>query len=134
MTHLPTGLLVLLIAGLTPVAATAGQDGPRPQEPEREARATVDVGKLPLDLERLGRRLQQEAARESWSPLNLQFFVGVFAEAPAVEFFRPDADLVYGPVPRSAPTHSEMIRLMTPQWVASPIGGGMSLFSWGSGK
>lgn len=132
--HVRSGLLVLLVAGLMPVAATAAQDGEPSHEPEREERTTVDVGRLPIDLERLGRRLQQEAARESWSPLNLQYFVGVFAEAPPLEYFRPDADLVYGPVPRSAPTHSEMLRVMNPPWVASPIGGGVPLFSWGSGK
>jgi hypothetical protein len=127
-----SGLIVLLVAGLMPAAATAGQE-PDGREPEREDRATVDVGRLPLDLDRVSRRLQQEASRESWSPLNLQYFVGVFAEAPPIEFFDPDADLVYGPVPRSAPTHREMLRLMTPRHFSSP-GGGIPLFSWGGGK
>jgi hypothetical protein len=133
MNHAHSGLLVLLVAGLVPAAATAGQQDPPGREPEHEVRATVDVGRLPLDLDRVSRRLRQEAARESWSPLNLQYFVGVFAEAPPIEFFRPDADLVFGPVPRSAPTHSEMLRMMTPPYVSSPGGGGIPLFSWGGG-
>ena len=133
MIHARSGLLVLLVAGLVPAAAAAAQQEPDRRAPERDDRATVDVGRLPLDLERVSRRLRQEASRESWSPLNLQYFVGVFAEAPPIEFFRPDADLVFGPVPRSAPTHNEMLRLMTPRHVSSP-GGGIPLFSWGGGK
>jgi len=130
MTHARSGLLVLLVVGLLPVPTSAGQRDRAPREPDREDRVEVDVGRLPLDLDRVSRRLKQQATRESVNPLNLQIFVGVFAEAPRLEYFDPDADLRFGPVPRSAPTHRDLLRQMTPRHISSPGGGGITLFSW----
>ena len=107
-------LLVLIVALATPAAA---------QE-------TLDVAKLPLDLERIHKVLQQSTVREERDGLNLRYTVEVFGQAPPLELFTPGESLTTGPVPDSAPTHREMIEHVTPREYRAPAADFSALFRW----
>ena len=75
----------------------------------------IDVSRLPIDLRRIEQRFRQGQIREERNGLNLRYFVDVFAKAPNLVLFTKEDNLVYGPVPHSAPTHREMLELVTPR-------------------
>ena len=77
--------------------------------------ATLDVSRLPVDLQRIRQRSQENQIREQRHGLNLQYFVDVFAKAPNIVLLTEKDNLVYGKVPGSAPSHSDMIEMMTPR-------------------
>ncbi|HUU35619.1 MAG TPA: hypothetical protein VMW48_16250, partial [Vicinamibacterales bacterium] len=52
-------------------------------------------------------------------PLKLEYRVDVFGTAPALRFFRGE-DLLFGAVRGSAPSHSDMLYMFTPQEFRSP--------------
>ena len=106
---------------MLPLASTAqAQD----QVPSEE---TPDVSRLSLDLDRIQRGLHESATRGERG-----------GQAPSPVFFRSGADLVNGPVPRSAPTHDEMVAQMTPREFRAPAADVSALFRWlaerGNGK
>ena len=108
-----------------PVAAAA-------QEPDAEtAVEAVDASALPVSLERIKRRLAatertQEGRR---GLLNLNFYVDVYARAPAIELLR-DFDLDSETVSYGSPTHREMLEAATPrEWRPRAISTG-NLFGW----
>ena len=77
--------------------------------------ATVDVGRLPIDIRRIERQFRQTNIREERDGLNLRYFVDVYAKAPPIVLFTPEDNLVFGPVPYGGPTHYEMLQMMTPR-------------------
>jgi hypothetical protein len=77
--------------------------------------ATIDVSRLPISLQDIERRFRQGQIREERNGLNLRYFVDVFAKAPNIVLFTKEDNLVYGQVPRSAPTHRDMLEMMTPR-------------------
>ena len=108
-----------------PVAAAA-------QEPEAEtAVEAVDASALPVSLERIKRRMAatertQEGRR---GLLDLNFYVDVYARAPAIELLR-DFDLDSETVSYGSPTHREMLEAATPrEWRPRAISTG-NLFGW----
>jgi hypothetical protein len=94
------------------------------------AQTTVDVDRLPIDLERIHRQLQQSTVREEHEGLRLRYVVDVYGKAPPIVLFGPDADLVYGPVPYGAPTHKEMIEHVTPKEYRAPAADLAALARW----
>jgi hypothetical protein len=94
------------------------------------AQTTVDVDRLPIDLERIHRQLQQSTVREEHEGLKLRYVVDVYGKAPPIVLFGPDADLVYGPVPYGAPTHKEMIEHVTPKEYRAPAADLGALARW----
>jgi hypothetical protein len=108
------GVLLLLMTLAAPVAA---------QE-------TLDVSRLPLDLERIHRVLKQGTVREERDGLNLRYTVEVFGQAPPLVLFTPGESLTTGPVPNSAPSHREMIEHVTPKEYRAPAADFSALFRW----
>ena len=94
------------------------------------AQETVDVSRLPLNLDRIQRALRQSAIREERQGLNLRYVVNVYGQAPPIMFFGPEANLVYGPVPYGAPTHREMIEHVTPREYRAPAADFSALLRW----
>ena len=94
------------------------------------AQTTVDVSRLPIDVERIHRELQQSTTREERDGLNLRYVVDVYGQAPPIVFFGPDDDLVNGPVPDGAPTHQEMIEHVTPKEYRAPVADLGALARW----
>ncbi len=94
------------------------------------AQSSVDVGKLPIDLERIQRQLRQGAVREERDGLNLRYVVDVYGQAPRIELFAPAPNVMTGPSPYGAPTHRQMIEMVTPQEHRAPAADFGSLFRW----
>jgi hypothetical protein len=93
-----------------------------------------DVSRLPVNIERIQRRLAQSREREERDGLNLRYMIDVFGQAPPIELLTKDDNLLYGPVPESAPTHRDMLNMMTPKEFRSPAMDFNSLFRWLSDK
>jgi len=95
----------------------------------------VDVGKLPLNLSRIQKQLQQSNVREDRDGLNLRYFVPVYGQAPRIDIFpNREPGLFTGPPPYGAPTHRQMIEQVTPQEYRAPAADFSSLFRWFADK
>jgi hypothetical protein len=116
MTCRRIGLAALLATSLA-LPAAGGQGG-------------VDVSKLPIDLERIQRQLRQATVREEHDGLNLRYIVDVFGQAPRIDLFPDRQTLLTGPVPYGAPTHRQMIEMITPQEFRAPAADLGGLFRW----
>ena len=108
------GLVAALVIG--PVLVRAQTADPAPA-----SSATLNAGAMGISLSRIARRLDAEsqARSEGLSPLKLEYHVDVYGNAPRLRFFSGQ-DLIYGAVPGSAPTHRDMLNLVTPQAFRSP--------------
>jgi hypothetical protein len=95
-----------------------------------QTQAPVDVSRLPLNLERIQRALRQSSIRDDSTGLNIRYIVDVYGQAPPIVIFGPQFDLLYGPVPNSAPTHKEMIEHVTPIEYRAPPADLSALFRW----
>ena len=77
----------------------------------------VDVSELPLNVARVQRQLREVVEREQRDGLALRYTVNVFEQAPRIELFTPEDNLRFGPTPFTAPTHKEMMSIVSPRWV-----------------
>ena len=82
---------------------------------------TLDIGRLPVNIGRIGRQLGQAKVREERDGLKIRYTIDVFGQAPKIQLITPLDNLFTGDVPRSAPTHGDMIRMMTPQEFSAPV-------------
>jgi hypothetical protein len=112
-------------AGLLLMAAMAAAQTPETPPPSQND-SGVDVARLPVDLDRIGRKLQQARVQGR----GLHFNVDVFAEAPPLLLFTPQDNLRWGPVPYGTPLHQEMMNVITPQHFRSPMMDFSSLLRW----
>jgi hypothetical protein len=113
----------ILLGVLLATAQPALGQGPAP--------AGVDVDRLPIDLDRIQRQVQQASTeREQRDGLNLRYQIEVFGRAPEIRLFAPGENLTNGPVPYGAPTHQEMIDHVTPREFRSPVMDFNALFKW----
>lgn len=124
MKPLPVVLVVLSLA------APAGAQQAPPQRPATADRPSVDVDRLPLNLNRIRRELQHAADIERRDGLNLRYTVQIYGAAPPLDLFGPDTNLKTGPVPYGAPTHQEMIDFVTPQEFRTPVMDFSALMRW----
>lgn len=95
---------------------------------------SVDVKRLPVDLNKVTRQLRQSAATESHNGLHLRYSVDVYGQAPRIDFFTKQDNLTSGPVPYGAPTHREMIEHVTPMEYRAPYADLSALLRWLSEK
>lgn len=119
--------LVIALSCAAPVAAEEGaaQDGTT-----RPAAQAVDVDRLPVDLRRIQKRLNQYGDSVERDGLNLRYQIQIYGFAPPIEFFGEDANLKTGPVPYGAPTHREIIEHITPQEYRAPFVDFSALIRW----
>ncbi len=95
----------------------------------------VDVSKLPLNLARIQKQVQQSNVREDRDGLNLRYFVPVYGQAPRIELFdKQEPGLFTAPPPYGAPTHRQMIEQVTPQEYRAPAADFSALFRWFADK
>lgn len=107
----------MLLPGLAASAAAQSSTPPagRSSRASDGVVATIDVTRLPVDLRRIEREFRQTTIREERDGLNLRYFVDVYAKAPPIVLFTREDNLLSGPVPYGAPTHYEMLEMMTPR-------------------
>ena len=123
------GALLLTLWATSPAAA---QDANANGNPGASAGAApaVDPSKLPVNVARLQRRFRQAVASEQFDGERLRFAVDVFAQAPRIQLFTPEDNLRWGPARNSAPTHQDMMNIVTPQEFRSPVMNFNNLFRW----
>jgi hypothetical protein len=119
------GLLATLI-GFQPAVLRAQQGGaagaqfaPAPPPPAAAQAQPPAFEALGLSFDRIKRALRLQPASTAQTPLKLEFYVEVFADAPPILLFQP-GELATGPVPYGAPTHSDVLDLFTPMEFKSP--------------
>ena len=94
------------------------------------AQQAVDVSRLPVDLDRIQRALQESIIREEREGLNLRYTIEVYGQSPVIVLFGPRDNLTTGPVPYGAPTHKEMIEHVTPKEFRAPVADFSALLRW----
>lgn len=108
-----TAVLLFGVAQAAAAQGLIGTSGSSAAAPGVVA-TTIDVNRLPIDLQRIESRFRQSQIREERDGLNLRYFVDVFAKSPELRIFTREDNLEYGPVPYGAPTHREIVNMITP--------------------
>ena len=122
----PVALVLVVALGLGALPGWL-QAGPRPQGSTGGDPDLLHAEELPVSLARIRRKLEEAPPSHTFL-LRLEVYVEVVGKAPAFHIFE-GFDLHTGPVPYGAPTHSDMMRHVTPQEFRTP---GMS--SWGRAR
>ena len=117
------GTFAGLLVSAVPQTSAALQAAAPPQQ-------AVDVSRLPIDLEKIHRELRESTEREERDGLNLRYVIDVYGQAPPLVLFESGEELVYGPVPWSAPTHRDMIEHVTPKEYRAPAADFSALLRW----
>ena len=81
----------------------------------------VDIARLPVNVSRIGRQLRQAQSTEVRDGLKIRYNITVFGELPKIQLITPLDNLLKGDVPGTAPTHADMIRMMTPKEFSAPV-------------
>src|SRR5688572_3241450 len=126
--NLRHSLATLLMFGLAAQTAWAHQASA--PKASAQPQGSVDVSKLPVDVNRIQRQLARTREREYREGLNVRYIVDVFGQSPRLVLFAREDNLLNGPVPYGAPTHKEMIYMVTPEEFRSPVMDFGSLLRW----
>jgi hypothetical protein len=122
-----SGLTALLVFGLAHAAA-AQQPASTPSDSDAPR---LDVARLPINLNRINRGLQQTSERAERDGLRIRYSIDVYGTAPRIQVVDPTRDnLLRGPVPYGAPTHQEMLQIMTPPEYRAPVADFSALMRW----
>ena len=68
--------------------------------------------------------------RDESDGLRLRYIVDVFGQAPRIELFTNRDYLAHGPAPYGAPTHQDLLQIITPQEHRAPAADFGNLFRW----
>jgi hypothetical protein len=128
MRTIPVVSSVLLVAGLAAGASAQTQE-PAPA-PERAPAASSSNTQYGLNLSRIQRGLRKSAERQEYDGLNLRYYVSVYAPAPPINLFTKQDNLAFGPAPYGGPTHSDIMRLITPQEHSAPAADFSGIARW----
>jgi hypothetical protein len=128
----PTAVLLFSLFQAAGASAQGGSaddpggkgDGAKPAE------SSVDVSRLPLNLDRIKRQVRQSTVRDESDGLRLRYVVDVFGQSPRIELFGGLENSLTGPAPYGAPTHQDMLQIMTPQEFSAPAANFGNLFRW----
>jgi len=132
MRRILAALLVVLI-GLQPAwlhAQQAGAAGAQAQSPRVQTPAAStpqsastdvpDIDALGMSFERIKRLLADRPPSNSQSLLKLHYYVEVVALAPRLQLFTREELAPTGVIPWGAPTHADIVNLLTPVEFRSP--------------
>ncbi len=130
----PTAVLLFSLIQAAGAAAQSGSADDPTASADRSgkpaAESTVDVSRLPINLDRIKRQVRQSTERAESDGLRLRYVVDVFGQAPRIELFGGLANSLTGPAPYGAPTHQDMLQIMTPQEFSAPAANFGNLFRW----
>ena len=113
-----TAVAVCLLTGCLSVPPAYAQEQPEQNPP---GAPPVDPYKLPIDISKLQRKFQQSVEREQREGPALRFSINVFGRAPRIQLFYPGDKLQFTPPPYGAPTHRDMINVVTPREFSVPM-------------
>ena len=130
----PTAVLLFSLMQAAGVSAQSGSDDQPAARSDKPAESIIDVSRLPINLNRIQRQLQQSTVRDESDGLRLRYVVDVFGQAPRIELFGNRDFSFTGPAPYGAPTHRDMLQIMTPQEFSAPAADFGNLFRWLSDK
>ena len=126
----PTALLLFSLTQATWASAQSGSDDQPTAKADVAPESTVDVSKLPLNLDRIRRGLRQSTVRDESEGLHLRYVVDVFGQAPRIELFGNRDFSLTGPAPYGGPTHNDILQVITPQEFSAPAANFGNLFRW----
>jgi hypothetical protein len=126
----PTAVLLFSLTQATWASAQSGAGDPPAAKSDTAVESTVDVSQLPLNLDRIKRQLQQSTVRDESDGLRLRYVVDVFGQAPRIELFGNRDYSLTGPAPYGAPTHNDLLQMITPQEHRAPAANFGNLFRW----
>lgn len=107
---------IVAVALLGSIQTAAAQSAPASADVPVATSGFIDVSRLPIDMRRIEREFRQTQMREERDGLNLRYFVEVYGQAPPLRFLDKEQDnLRYGPTPHGAPTHRDILWMLTPQ-------------------
>ena len=132
MRTIPVVLSALLVAGLP--AGSSAQTAPEPATSAPASAASSSNTQFGLNLSRIQRGLQKSSERQDYDGLNLRYYVNVFAPAPPINLFTKQDNLAFGLAPYGGPTHSEIMRLITPQEHSAPAADFSGIARWFANK
>ena len=123
-------VLVVAVGLLSAICTSAFAQGATADGTAARASAELDVSRLPIDLERIQRELREYEVREERDGLNVRYVIGVYGQAPVIQLFTAEDNLVSGPVPYGAPTHQEILEHLTPREYRAPAADFTALLRW----
>ena len=114
-------LAVFALALALSVPAVAQDAKPAP-EPAKADAPPIDVTRLGVSLDRIqkGLRVAEIKEQQARDGLRLEFNIQVFGVAPRIDVIPEGEDLVFGPVPGTAPSHPQFLEFVTPQIYRTP--------------
>jgi hypothetical protein len=125
--------VVIAIMLLTASSAVAQDRPPSPTPVPAPTTTTsptvISVDKLPISLDRIQKKLAIAPPTTNIGGLKLEYYIQVYGTAPRIDFFT-GFDARTGPVPHSAPTHNDMLDVVTPRGFREPPMDIGSLISW----
>lgn len=124
----------VLTALLALGGAANAQTADPPPAPAPAAATASGSTQFGLNLARIQRGLRKSAERQDFDGLNLRYYVSVFAPAPGINLFTKQDNLAFGLAPYGAPTHGEIMRLITPQEHSAPAADFSGIARWFSNK
>ena len=124
------GPTAVLLFSLIQAAGAAAQGGSADGSGGKGDGSSVDVSRLPLNLDRIKRQVRQSTVRDESDGLRLRYVVDVFGQSPRIELFGGLENSLTGPAPYGAPTHQDMLQIMTPQEFSAPAANFGNLFRW----
>jgi hypothetical protein len=131
MTRAAAAFVVLSLAAPAAAEQRASQGrATTPVAAPAESADSVDVDRLPLNLNRIRRELTHAADLEERDGLNLRYRVHIYGAAPPIQIFTPEDNLRYGQAPYGAPTHQDILNLVTPQEFRTPVMDFSALMRW----
>ena len=113
-------ILAVIVGLAAPIQAQQDQQSAKPAPADTPA---IDATKLGVSLSRIQKGLRTAEARaKSNNPggLRLEFNVQVYGTAPRIDVIPDGEDLVFGPVPGTAPSHPQFLEFVTPQIYRTP--------------
>ena len=122
-------VLALALGTALPAVAQDAKPAPAPQSADT---IYIDPTKLGVSLERIQKGLRIAEAREQnrQDGLRLEYNVQVFGIAPRIDVIPDGEDLVFGPVPGTAPSHPQYLEFVTPQIYRTPTMPVSALAAW----
>lgn len=119
-------LAALIIAAMLPAPGPAVAQQ-RPAEPEPAAETSRPAEQVPISVERVRRELARPIPPRAGA-LRLDYYIEVYGKASALAFLE-GVDFT-GPAPYGAPTHREILNMITPKEFRAPAADIGALIAW----